>query len=421
MIHQIDTPVGQVKIGIHTIQINGEHGDRMDKVHSDINREIAHSRFLVNTSTRLFQKAVVRIATVVGNAVDGGYVPPKFPSDLGNKLRHGTSEEDHRWRYIYTFFGADFINELRRMNSELLQHDNKLLSLHSMDSLSLAGALYVTSLARGDVRETILHCFHDMLKDELPQKEFEYLKNLNQVHLKFGKLYRPSQRTLAKKDDKTFQEVFARANRLYTFPNMTTFFSNQSGGDDTLNPVQHATIRMAQVLKAQLVAEREYKNIVLERSLLETVKGETEAGLLRKLQDKNKATEVAEEALKAEAAAVLKPLNDVLQEIRTGSFLDLTRAEQRTVSLLLKNLENSGKSTEFAKGIVYAILNNKDETAGLNFPKKVASTIWGLLINVQPASFEIQPAIPGLQETPGFQGSPARGLRNARGQTRVHS
>ena len=30
-------------------------------------------------------------------------------------------------------------------------------------------------------------------------------------------------------------------------------------------------------------------------------------------------------------------------------------------------------------------------------------------------------AIPGLQETPGFQGSPARGLRNARGQTRVHS
>ena len=46
----------------------------------------------------------------------------------------------------------------------------------------------------------------------------------------------------------------------------------------------------------------------------------------------------------------------------------------------------------------------------------------GFNLLFQEALFAALPAaIPGLQETPGFQGSPARGLRNARGQTRVHS
>jgi hypothetical protein len=376
-----------VKIGIHTIQINGEHGDRMDKVHSDINKEIAHSRFLVNTSTRLFQKAVVRIASVVGNAVDGGHVPPRFPSDLGNKLRHGTSKEDHRWRYMYTFFGSDFINELRRMNSELLQQDNKLLSLHSMDSLSLAGALYVTSLARGNVRETILSCFHDMLKDELPQKEFEYLKNLNQVHLKFGKLYRPSQRTLDKMDNKLCQEVFARAARLYTFPNTTTFFSNQFAGDDTLNPVQHATIRMAQVLKAQLVAEREYKNIVLERSLLETEKGEIEKKL-QELNAKRANSKSAETEIENEISAFMEPLRKIARDIKHNSR-DFDVTDRNLALLLFKHLESAENTFAFADDVFDAIILNRKLNASDDFPEAVAAAAMTSLLRLQPRRYTL--------------------------------
>lgn len=391
MIHQIDSPVGQVKVGIHTIQINGEHGDRMDKVHSDINKEIAHSRFLVNTSTRLFQKAVVRIATVVGNAVENGHVPPRFPSDLGNKLRHGTSEEDHRWRYIYTFFGADFINELRRMNSELLQQDNKLLSLHSMDSLSFAGALYVTSLARGSVRETILHCFDDLLKDELPQREYEYLKNLNQVHLKFGRLYRPSQHTLAKMDAKLCQEVFARAARLYTFPNTTNFFSNQAAGDDTLNPVQHATIRMAQVLKAQLVAEREYKNIVLERSLLETVEGETEIVLAADLDAKQRSELQARVAL----SGILEPLQES-QKSFARPQVGVTDQQRNYIQLLMRNFRRQRSDVEIAGVLINSFERNADKDVPLDFAQAVVLDIVTLIKASQPPSFPVSREIDSI-------------------------
>src|SRR5262249_18267675 len=32
MINQIDAPVGQVRVGVHTVQVNGERGDRMEEV-----------------------------------------------------------------------------------------------------------------------------------------------------------------------------------------------------------------------------------------------------------------------------------------------------------------------------------------------------------------------------------------------------
>lgn len=390
MIHQIDTPVGQVKVGIHTVQINGEHGDRMDKVYENINKEISHSRFLVNTSNRLFQKAVVRVATAVGNAVDNGHVPPRFPSDLGNTLRHGTDEESHRWRYIYTFFGGDFINELRRMNSELLQHDNKLLSLHSMDSLSFAGALYVTSLARGDVREMILRCFQDMLQNELPDSEYKYLRNLNQVHLKFGKLYRPSQHTQAKMDAKLCQEVHARACRLYTFPNTINFFSNQFNGDDTLNPAQQSTIRLAQVLKAQLVAEREYKNIVLERSLLETVRGETERALKQKLRTAESAENAARNQLATAASEVLKPLNDLDRILALKQDDSVATDEQRAyMRVLVRNLRKKHSDTEIARYMMESVVNNQDQLAGASFSRALTKTIFTLLSESQPPGIRI--------------------------------
>ncbi|HEV7999866.1 MAG TPA: hypothetical protein VGP63_08310, partial [Planctomycetaceae bacterium] len=57
IIHDIDTPVGQVKVGIHTVQVNGEHGDRMELVYEQIEKHIAHSRFLSNQAGQLIRKA----------------------------------------------------------------------------------------------------------------------------------------------------------------------------------------------------------------------------------------------------------------------------------------------------------------------------------------------------------------------------
>ncbi len=63
MINQINAPVGQVRVGIHTVQINGEHADRMEKVAGRIQDYIDHSRFLTVQSAQLLRNAVVSVAS----------------------------------------------------------------------------------------------------------------------------------------------------------------------------------------------------------------------------------------------------------------------------------------------------------------------------------------------------------------------
>ena len=59
------------------------------------------------------------------------------------------SKSEHEEKYLKAFFGQQFIDELQEMDSEFLASGNKLLSLHSMDSTSLAQALKVTIRSKG--------------------------------------------------------------------------------------------------------------------------------------------------------------------------------------------------------------------------------------------------------------------------------
>jgi hypothetical protein len=273
MIHQIDAPVGQVKVGIHTVQINGEHGDRMEYVYEKIDKHIAHCRFLTNQSLQLFRKAVQNVASQAAFNVDRGIIPPSCEPRPGRNFDFSQLTRDQK--YIYAFFGKDFMDELARMDSELLRSDNKLISLHSMDTISLAGALYLTALAKNDIREMIQREFLQLAQNELPRIEVDYVRALTTIRAAdpyincilvshFGDHL----------DARDARKIYERAARTYQFSNLIGFFNNAVTGNDTMNSVQFATLRMAQALKAQLVAEIEYRNLVLERSLLETSDGE---------------------------------------------------------------------------------------------------------------------------------------------------
>ncbi len=287
MIHQLDTPVGQVKIGIHTIQVNGEHGDRMDFVYERINQEVAHSRFLVNTSSQLLRRAVQEVASEVALAADQGYLPDGCPPDLtvGVATLNGTVQttpEQRDRRYLYAFFGSDFISELEEMDSELLNSENKMLSLHSMDTISLAGALFAMAHADSPVRQRIVQRFQEFIAGELPQRETEYIQALTHVTEK-GKSLQNRFRKAMKIDCKNAEEIYFNASRTYHFPNTVSYFNDQVPGQGTLNPIQYSTVKLAQALKSQLTAEIEYQNLVLERSLLETKKGQIESDFETKL------------------------------------------------------------------------------------------------------------------------------------------
>jgi hypothetical protein len=104
MINQIDSPVGQVKVGVFTVQVNGEHGNRMEKVAGRIEGHVDISRFLTSQSLGLLRRAIQETAAVVAAGAEAQYP--------------GHRQLDRDRKYLYAFFGRDFIDELYEMDSE---------------------------------------------------------------------------------------------------------------------------------------------------------------------------------------------------------------------------------------------------------------------------------------------------------------
>ncbi len=259
MINQIDTPVGQIKIGIFTVQVNGEQGDKMEKVIGDAEGHIDLSRFLVNQSLNLLRRSIQAEAALIAEhcAMEGHY------------------QVDRDRRYLYTFFGRDFIDELYEMNSEFLFSENKLLSLHAMDTVSLNRALFILALAKNDVRERIIARFLESAKTELADAEFDFRRSSELRPHRTEKMFPPWNRTHLPLHNKHPQEariyeaVHRNAMQRYHFRNFSGFFNTSFGHPDTMNPMQREFIRLAQIFKARLVAEMELKQRVLERGLIE--------------------------------------------------------------------------------------------------------------------------------------------------------
>ncbi len=353
MIDQIDSPVGQVKVGIHTVQVNGEHGDRMDLVYEGINREIAHSRFLVNTSMRLFRKAVTQVGNEVASFADDPSSLEQFAQVCPREVLEGRSQEMRDLRYVYLFFGADFVDELRDMDSELLNTRNKLLSINSIDNISLAGALYVTALADHPVRQMILSRYQTLVQTELPAREVEYVRALTRVNVRGNRIRNLSMQKQLECDAKRAAEIYFSADRNYRFPNMITFFNNEQFSRGRLNPVQVATIRLAQVLKAQLVSELKHKNHVLEYSLLEVRPGETE-------QEEREALKSAEDARDA-AERKLNEANKVFAEfMRATRRVNWTAQGQQELEASLALIESRGGRRALGVALARAVRKFQD-------------------------------------------------------------
>lgn len=239
MINQIDAPVGQVKVGIFTVQVNGEHGDRMEKVAARIEGHVDLSRFLTNYSLALLRRAIREVAASAIAAVDNQFA--------------GHRQKDRDRRYLYAFFGRDFIDELYAMDSEFLHTENKLLSLHSMDTVSQSQAMFILALAKNDIRQMILQHFMYLVHCELPRAEFEYRTTMGLLPHKLNSL----------------KEIQREVCEKYHFKNLMGFFTAHIAQADTMTPMQREFIKLAQIFKSRMVAELEYKQRVIERGLIE--------------------------------------------------------------------------------------------------------------------------------------------------------
>ena len=296
MVNQIDAPVGQVRVLVHTLQVNGERADRMEKVIANIQRYLDHSRFLTAQSSQMLRNAVTAVAS-------------RKAAEAAATLAPNCTQADRDQRYLYAFFGKDFTDELTILDSEFLKTGNKLLSLHSMDSTSLSAGLFLLALAKNDVRAEIIAEFQGLVQGQLPQAEIEYyLAGLSQPKC-----------CDACKDKKEY--LLAYNSKFQSF---VGFFNAQVTGTDTLNPLQREFIKLAQIFKARMVTEMQLRQRVMERALLEERVGTEYLKELKKAKD-----------LEDEAKEALRKIQDQLQPALSTSNQSLVR-----VVVLLQQLED---------------------------------------------------------------------------------
>ncbi|HWE38411.1 MAG TPA: hypothetical protein VG406_17700 [Isosphaeraceae bacterium] len=246
MINEIDTPAGQVRIAIHTVQINGEKEKRIERVASRIQAYVDHARFLTVQSSQMLRNAIVEVA---GEKAEEACAAYPIAKDMTPE-QYAATQTARDLKYQRAFFGEDFILELKDIDAEFLKTGNKLLSLHSMDTTSLASALFLLALAKNDIRMEILDRFDAKIRADLPQAEADYELSANRGNLGHHK------------------EVIPLAMNT-RFESFKGFFSAKLSGTDTLNPLQREFIKLAQILKSRLVTELEYTQRFKERGLIE--------------------------------------------------------------------------------------------------------------------------------------------------------
>ncbi|MDY3553439.1 hypothetical protein R5W24_002541 [Gemmata sp. JC717] len=287
MINQIDAPVGQVRVSVHTLQVNGERGDHMEKVIANIQRYLDHSRFLTAQSAQILRNTVTAVAA-------------RKAAEAAATLAPGCTQWDRDQRYLYAFFGKDFTDELAQIDSEFLKTGNKLLSLNSMDSTSLSAALFLLALAKNDVRTEILNEFLAVVQRDLPAAEANYyLAGLSQI-----------KHCDACKDKKEY--LLANNAR---FQSLVGFFNAQITGTDTLSPLQREFVRLAQIFKARMITEMQLRQRVMERALLEDRVG-TGSKLIDMLREAFELEKQAKNAVRAAQDAASQTQAEVAAEFQ---------------------------------------------------------------------------------------------------------
>lgn len=128
-----------------------------------------------------------------------------------------------RWfSYLQAFFGTDFLWSLYEVdpNTPVLNPLNKIVSLNSSDTLTLAEALTYTGLAKDEVKQRILMKFQGYLQTSLPEKEFDWIKT-NGIYKWYDVRWWGDANGGRKR-------VYKEALRKYKFAATTSFFERQA-------------------------------------------------------------------------------------------------------------------------------------------------------------------------------------------------
>jgi hypothetical protein len=143
MVHEIDQPVGQVKLGIHVVQFTAQDDAAFDGVPGLVDRYLAHARQMSQTSQSLFRAAMSAVAARYYSLDPNGF------------------EE--------AFFYGACVRNFRSLNGA-----QATVSVSLLDSRDIVTTLYLTGLATNDARHEILAEFQRLVAAELPRLHEQY-------------------------------------------------------------------------------------------------------------------------------------------------------------------------------------------------------------------------------------------------------
>lgn len=376
MVDQIDSPCGQVRVNVHSTQINGEAPDELETVANRIQTYIDQARFLTLQSGEMLRKAVLHTAAARAEEARGLYP--------------GESQADRDQRYLIAFFGKDFVDELRAMDSEFLQTGNKLLSLHSMDVTSLSSALTMIALANNGTRMAIWQEFERLLQSDLSMAEQQFLRN-SIAECTTKKCKHGCKGTCKHNQPPPVFQLTGNAS----FTSLRGFFDANVSHDDTMTPLQREVIRLAQILKSRLVTEMELKQRVMERSVIEERLGpaEEQADQLKRERDAIASLRTAtQESLKFRSTllpSLTKATSDIdsrFREYRIVSQSIVNKLSELSLQICKSQDGNSSLPKKFERVLALIAETAPYRSAVANSGQKIDSKI--VKLNAPKVSLE---------------------------------
>ena len=244
MIHEIDRPVGQVKVGLYSIQLVLPSDQDVERAHDLIDEHVRHARVLTQRSEELFRKAFAEAA---------------------GKLNDPDSESPSHRIFCGRFYAE--------MEAQTIpgRDDAASLIVKSLNSLDLIGCLYLTALVEDNTRHEILSQFDKYVEQELVPLDIAYYKRL------FESSHQDSWRRGMYhgcfpdcKGVLDMNKIRATVHENMKFPNIHRLLANQRC-TETLNNVQAATLSLVRVARniedAQLeLASHKADQMLLARS-----------------------------------------------------------------------------------------------------------------------------------------------------------
>jgi hypothetical protein len=240
MIHEIDKPVGEVKIGIHVIQFTGSDDTAFEGVNGAIDRYLSHARLMSRTSQSLFRIAL-------------GHVAARY---------HAA----HPQRFEDAFFYGPCVQ-----NFCLLSGTQTPITLAMLDSRDIVNTLYLVGLANQEARSEVLTEFRRLVATELPRLHEEYQRVVLTPHTrvdsnsKTPSFFARLTRSKPEQDPDSLHPPRVLDHRFAQTMTMLETFGEQA---ESVNPIQVATARFQRALLGLREAEAAVAAMRNDRLLL---------------------------------------------------------------------------------------------------------------------------------------------------------